>query len=256
MKFLIVDYTLSGTTYYVAFFGSKFYEEEFCLKSDLGKWLRGWVNRFNTYIDFRTDIFEKLKIHIDHVEDTIENIEAQYGTIEVLNYSKLDNEGFSYVFKNAAKYFLALSKKLDECEEDDDFFTTLGVAHRYMADNIDYMRSAVTDSLVRNQFFYRINYEDDIKKLERIINKNVKSTSFDISYLDSYRKMLKEADMLSDIRECETSMMYNGESLDVVIVSAIVSETGDAVEATFHKGTETLIDLNIKHVCTCGHCHH
>jgi predicted dinucleotide-binding enzyme len=46
-----------------------------------------------------------------------------------------------------------------------------------------------------------------------------------------------------------------GDQISVIIITVPTNEVGDAVEAIFHEGTETLIDMNVKHVCTCGHHH-
>ena len=74
--------------------------------------------------------------------------------------------------------------------------------------------------------------------------------------LEQFKEMVNQADMLHGFEEREDTINFMGENTAVVIVRVVTSETGDAVEAMFHKGTETLIDLKPIHVCTCGHCHH
>lgn len=74
--------------------------------------------------------------------------------------------------------------------------------------------------------------------------------------MEQFLEMIKQADMLAGYTKKEDTIQYDGEIVEVYIVTVPTSESGDAVEAIFHKGTETLIDMNVKHICTCGHCHH
>lgn len=74
--------------------------------------------------------------------------------------------------------------------------------------------------------------------------------------MEQFLEMIKQADMLAGYTKKEDTIQYDGETVEVYIVTVPTSESGDAVEAIFHKGTETLIDMNVKHICTCEHCHH
>lgn len=74
--------------------------------------------------------------------------------------------------------------------------------------------------------------------------------------MNEFIKMIEQADMLTGYSKEEETINYDGETVEVYIITVPTSDKGDAVEAIFHKGTETLIDMNVKHICTCGHCHH
>ena len=74
--------------------------------------------------------------------------------------------------------------------------------------------------------------------------------------LENYIEMIKQADMLGKYDVRDDKVLIEGEYVDVVIVTVTTSDSGDTVEAIFHKGTDTLFDMNVKHVCTCGHCNH
>jgi hypothetical protein len=74
--------------------------------------------------------------------------------------------------------------------------------------------------------------------------------------LDEYKNMISHADMLAGFKESESKINYMGEMVDVIIITTPTNELGDAVEAIFHKGTETLVDMNVIHTCSChGHDH-
>ena len=70
--------------------------------------------------------------------------------------------------------------------------------------------------------------------------------------LENFISMIKQADMLSTYEVEEGKIVYDGVETDVLNVIIPTNEVGDFVIATFHKGTETLIDMNIEHKCTCG----
>lgn len=72
--------------------------------------------------------------------------------------------------------------------------------------------------------------------------------------LDSFIEMINQADMLSGYEKKDDKITLYGEVIDVVVVTVPTSEH-DYIEAIFHKGTETLIDINVRHQCTCGHHH-
>lgn len=74
--------------------------------------------------------------------------------------------------------------------------------------------------------------------------------------MNEFIKMIEQADMLTGYSKEEGTINYDGETVEVYIITVPTSDSGDAVEAIFHKGTETLVDMNVKHICTCGHCHH
>lgn len=74
--------------------------------------------------------------------------------------------------------------------------------------------------------------------------------------LQEFLNMVSKAEMLGRFEQKDGQICYMGDDIDVIIVTVFTSENGDCVEAVFHKGTEELIDMNTKHVCTCGHCKH
>ena len=69
--------------------------------------------------------------------------------------------------------------------------------------------------------------------------------------LNQFLNMIKQADMLSSFNKEEGTVVYDGENVDVIVVTVPTSDTGDFVQAIFHKGTETLIDMNAVHKCSC-----
>lgn len=75
--------------------------------------------------------------------------------------------------------------------------------------------------------------------------------------LENYKKMLKDSEMSSNFTETEDTINWYGEVVEVVKIFTPTDEAGNGVVATFHKGLETLISMDIVHVCTCGgHCKH
>ena len=75
--------------------------------------------------------------------------------------------------------------------------------------------------------------------------------------LEQFIAMIRQADMLIGFEQEDDTVIYDGENVEVTVVKVPTSDTGDFVEAIFHKGTDTLIDMNAVHKCTCGgHCHH
>ena len=71
--------------------------------------------------------------------------------------------------------------------------------------------------------------------------------------LKDYLEMISKAEMLKGYEKKDGKICFMGDDIDVIIVTVITSETGDSVEAIFLKSTEELIDINVKHVCTCKH---
>lgn len=69
--------------------------------------------------------------------------------------------------------------------------------------------------------------------------------------IQNFVEMINQADMLNGCTTREDNISVCGENVDVVIVSVVVDDMGNSIEAVFHKGTETLIDMNIKHICMC-----
>jgi hypothetical protein len=73
--------------------------------------------------------------------------------------------------------------------------------------------------------------------------------------LEEFVSMINQADMLNGCTQRDDSIIYEGEEVAVKVVEIPVSEKGDYIRAIFHTGTDTLIDMNIQHKCTCG-CKH
>ena len=69
--------------------------------------------------------------------------------------------------------------------------------------------------------------------------------------LEQYIAMIKQADMLSGYEIEEGTIIYEDTEVEVIHVIVPTNESGDFTIATFHKGTEALIDMNIEHKCTC-----
>lgn len=69
--------------------------------------------------------------------------------------------------------------------------------------------------------------------------------------LEQFIEMIKQADMISGFELKDDTVIYDGENIEVTIVKVPTSDTGDFVEAIFHKGTDTLIDMNAVHKCSC-----
>lgn len=75
--------------------------------------------------------------------------------------------------------------------------------------------------------------------------------------LENFIDMVSHAFMPLNYTKTDDIIVYEGEEVSVIRVKVFVSESGDYCEAVFHKGTEDLLDMNIKHICTChSHGHH
>lgn len=74
--------------------------------------------------------------------------------------------------------------------------------------------------------------------------------------LQNYIDMLKSSVMPLNYDVKDVVVYLDGEYVEAVLVTVVVNATGDTVGVVFHKGTDTLIDMNIKHVCTCGNSKH
>lgn len=72
--------------------------------------------------------------------------------------------------------------------------------------------------------------------------------------LKEFIEMINDADMLNGCTQRDDVIIVEGEPIEVVIVTIVTSDSGDSVEVIFHKGTDTLFDMNVKHVCTCNKC--
>ena len=75
--------------------------------------------------------------------------------------------------------------------------------------------------------------------------------------LDTYKEMLKTSELATRFEETEDTILWEGESVEVIRIFSPTDEIGNGVLATFHKGLEHLISLDTVHVCTCGGgCNH
>lgn len=70
--------------------------------------------------------------------------------------------------------------------------------------------------------------------------------------LNDFINMISQADLLNGYKREDSKILFNGEHVEVVIITVETNDYGDSVEAIFHKGTETLIDMNVKHKCSCA----
>ena len=78
-----------------------------------------------------------------------------------------------------------------------------------------------------------------------------------LGMLDLYKKMLQESELATSFTETESTIFWEGEEIAVIQIFSPTDEIGNGVRATFHKGLEHLISLDVVHVCTCGgHCSH
>lgn len=74
--------------------------------------------------------------------------------------------------------------------------------------------------------------------------------------MQEYLDMIESATMPLSYNVEDSTIQFGGGEVEVSIVTVSVNANGDTVEAIFHKGTDTLVDMNVKHNCTCGHCKH
>lgn len=88
------------------------------------------------------------------------------------------------------------------------------------------------------------------------VNNFISEYSIETSSMQSFISSVKQATSVgSDVVVTEGTINCDGDDIEVYKVTVSTSETGDCLEAVFHKGTEELVDLNVIHKCTCGHCH-
>ena len=72
--------------------------------------------------------------------------------------------------------------------------------------------------------------------------------------LEAYKEMLKNSEYNTNFTEEEDYIEYDGDKVDVVKITTSVDENGNSVVATFHKGLDYLISMDIDHKCSC-HSH-
>lgn len=98
--------------------------------------------------------------------------------------------------------------------------------------------------------------KDFPETIAKKVNDFVSEYSVETSPMQRFISSVKQAVSVgSGVEVTESTVNCDGEDVAVYKVTVSTSETGDCLEAVFHKGTEELIDLNVIHKCTCGHCH-
>ena len=69
--------------------------------------------------------------------------------------------------------------------------------------------------------------------------------------MDELLKMLDAGVFISNHTIKDGVITYQGEEVETSVVTVKTNEIGDTVEFIFHRGCGFLIDMNVKHVCTC-----